>query len=259
MKRLAILLIVVFSAISASADYITTFSTGASNDFQFAAIGQHGTSGAGGNNIITWNSGSVRLESRYEQPVSRLLVAGDNGSGLDDGKFNLSYADITASLWFDYYSGDSDTAFVEVALNANGLPTANNYPVYYAQVETNRFTLFRHQAYNSVTVVDSFNLASTVSGANLQLILSASDAGGGAVDLTAEFLQNGSSIASLSYSDPGGYLSGYAGFAGGDARNTGTLYGIDATSFSVGSVVPEPHSLVLLTLGLSVIVMRRRK
>lgn len=115
----------------------------------------------------------------------------------------------------------------------------------------------RHVGYNNLAVVATETLASTVSGSNLQLKLGAVDAGGGAIGLTAEFLQDGATISSLSYTDPAGYMSGYVGFAGGDAFNTGTSYGITVNDFSVGSVIPEPTSLALIGLGAVLVTMRR--
>lgn len=238
MKKIHISAIAVLtlSAVFAHADYTTAFPSGADADFQWAAIGQHGTEGAGGNNEITWNEGSVILMSKYFQPVSRMLIKGDNGSGADDGRFSVSDGELEASLSFDYFAGDSDSAMVEVALNASGLKTANNYPAYYARVSENAITITRHEGYGKSSVVATEKLATKVSGSNLILKFKVADVDGN-INLSAELHQNGVSVASVSGSDSDGFKSGYAGFGGGDARNSGTKYGIMATGFTVRAPV----------------------
>ena len=154
---------------------------------------------------------------------------------------------------FDYVSGNTDTAMAEVSMAANGLALVNNYPVYYLRVSTNRFELYRHQAYNTLSVLDYVDLASTASGSNFEMKLIAEDGAGGAMDFSASLWQNGLEIASFTTSDATPYASGYAGFGGGgDVRNTGSVNGILVTSISVGAItsaIPEPGSFVLMALA----------
>lgn len=243
------------------ADFITLFPVSASNDFQHAQIGTHGRNGTETHNNIEWNTGYVRLDSRYFQPVSRILISGDNGSGLDDGVFSLANDDIQVRLSYDYYAGDSDSALAEVALNMPNNSGNNNYPVYFARVSTNALQLYRQSDFSVIDMVAMSTLDTTASGNNMELILTATDAGGDAVDLSVHLLQNGSVISSTTYNDADGYQSGYAGFAGGDARSTGTFYGIDATEFYVGTplAIPEPSALVLLGLGTVLLTGYRRR
>jgi len=245
--------------VSVHADFITSFPVGASNNFQYAQIGTHGADGFGAHNSIAWDDGFVRLQSRYLQPVSRALIAGDNGSGLNNGVFSLANGDIQVRLAYNYFAGNSDTAMAEVALHMLNSSGANNYPVYYVRISTNTLQVFRHQAFSDFAVVATTNLALTVSGSNVELIFTAASAGGSVVDLNAYLVQDNAVITSVAYTDLNGYQSGYAGFAGGDARNTATFYGIDATGFYVGTplAIPEPSSILLIGFGLLALAAKR--
>lgn len=261
MKKVCVLMMLVAVA-HVQADYITDFATGAENDFQFAASGQHGADGTGTHNFITWNDGSVSLTSRYNQPVTQFLTTGDNGSGLNDGVFSTSGLQI--DMQYNYVSGDTDTAMAEISMAANGLALVNNYPVYYLRVSTNRFELYRHQAYNTVSVLDHADLASTASGSNFEMKLIAEDGTSGAIDFTASLWQNGSEIASFTTSDATPFVAGYAGFGGGgDVRNTGDVNGVLLTSYSVGAItsaIPEPGTLGLMGLtGVLFLCFRRSR
>lgn len=236
-KTLCVMWLVVAAFCSTvSADYETMFpDSSVSNDFKYGQIGQHGTDGYGVNNSIIWSNGFVRLASKYTQQVSRFLAKGDDGSGLNNGRFTNT---VYATLSFNYYSGDSSNAWAEVAVAANSTNAANNYPVYYARVAQNALLLYRHHAYNVFAIVGS-NTLTTVSGTGMKLRLAAVRQGGTTVDLTATLLQNNVPLSELTYSDAAGYLAGYTGFGGGDAYNTGTTRGIDITAFSVGKAPPR--------------------
>jgi hypothetical protein len=256
MKRLAFAVLIASIMMGAPtyAAYVTSFPSAAtSNDFSRAQIGQTGNEPS---STVTWQTGSAILEARYSQHTSLALIKGDSGSGLNNGVFSNS----TAILSFDFYNGAStDTGWVEIGINMANSTGANNFPSYYARVVTNHFFLFRHHAYNDFSIVDSETLGSTASGTNFALIISAENTGGTSVGLSAALKQNGSTLADLSYTDAAGYLSGYAGFSGGQGEpNTSTFMGIEATEFSVAQI-PEPGSIGLLFVAAGLLRFFRKR
>jgi hypothetical protein len=243
-------LFAVGSSLSANATLVNIYfdDPSASDSFTHADIGQHGTDGLGSHNFISWNVGNVSMTSKYNQPVSQVVVVG----GEDDAGYwdltNLS-GPLGVVTKYDYVSGSNTyDAFAEIALVKNdGIGEAgfNNYPAYYARVALDKFELYRHQAYDTFTIVDSLDLASTYSGTDFSLSFSLEHTGGTEVIVGATFAQNGISLGSLSYTDPAGYTTGYLAISGGDSQNTGTIYGVEFTFFGV----PEPSALVLMLCG----------
>jgi len=246
--------LVVVACMSASGAYVTDFtSPTVSSDFQYAQIGQQGTDGAGAHNFILWDdaNGYVRLSSRYYQPVSRILIRGGDA---DNGVMNAAGDATFVSMTYRYFNGDTFNAFAQVALHAAKSSGANNYPVYWAQVRTNTFTIWRQQVFDSsLTAVATYNLPTTLSAGSFELRLSGQNTGGSTMQLQSTFYQDGNLIASLSYTDAAGFLSGYAGFAGGDGFNTANIRGIEILNFSAGNVIPEPSSAILMILGVAVL------
>lgn len=229
-----------FGALSAQADYTANlFSGTAANDFQFAAFAQHGVAGGDGNSWITWNgsAGAVSLSGRYQRVVTRFLIKSDDGSGLNDGAYTGS---VFASISYNYSSGsNTSNSVAEVALAAKQLNAANNYPLYFAQVSTNRLNLFRWNAYNSYSIVASATLPQTLFGRYFTLQLRSSHAGSSQVNLAASLRQYDAEIASVSYSDAAGYRKGYIGFGAGENLNSGSIREINVSDFRVNTE-PSP-------------------
>lgn len=247
-------LLMAYAQTACSAVVVTFDTPAAENSFQYAKIGQAGTTGEGPHNFIDWENGFVRLSSRYNQPVSRFLVVGGDAN---DGYFNNAQTTVKSEINFTYYNGNSYDNFVQVALNSENLSTVNNYPIYYARVAGNEFELYRHQGYDNYSVVDSYTLPSTLSGGQYVLSLTGVNVSGGTLDLVAEFYKDDALVASLNYEDANGFLNGYTGFGGGDAFNTGTIRGVEITQFEGGSPIPEPGALSLILLGAGAIFLRK--
>lgn len=224
---------------STQAAYVADFSSAStSNDFQYASIGQVGVSGTVDvYRVIQWDTANkwLRLYSKYDSMVSRVLIKSDDGSGLNDGKYTGT---VYASIAYNYNNGGTTTnAGVAVAVALKNNSGVNNYPSYYARVRLNKFDLVRHNSYDS-TITTSSNLPVIYSGNDFRLELRATQVGGMNVDLVATLSQSNSKIAELKYSDTSGYLSGYVGFMGGDGTNTASFRGIDVTNFVV-NVEPQ--------------------
>lgn len=166
-------------------------------------------------------------------------MRGDDGSGLNTGHFTGS---VHAVLSYNYYKGDTDNAYAEVAVAIGSTKGFNNFPAYRARVFTNYLEIIREQAHNTATTLATYDLPETLSDRGFELSLQARHDGPSGVNLIATLSQNGKIAAEITASDASGFRAGYAGFMGGDGRNTGTFRGIDITGFTVKGIrnVPPP-------------------
>lgn len=250
------------------ADYIADFSADAvTNDFRYAMIGTFGSIPGPHNRYFDTGDG-MRLEGRYAQIATVGLQAGDDGSGLNNGRFTNS---VTASMSFTYSAGVSSNVMVAMGLGMRTNTGNNTYPAYRATISTNTLTLHRQWEFsNSTTNLGSFTLNTTLSLANeYRMEFSSIHAGqnvyGTILDLSVMLYENDILIASILHTDTPTALTGSgatfpAGFvgiaAGSGPQNDGTMRGITITEFSV---VPEPASVALTLGGLAAIMLVSRR
>lgn len=262
----AIAFLWVTGAAGVRADYIADFSSSAvTNDFQYAMIGSLG-SVPGSHNSFHYNNG-LRLEGRYSQIATVGLKLGDDGSGLNNGRFTNG---VTASMTFNYSAGVSSNVVVAMGLGVRTNSGANTYPAYRAVISTNTLTLQRQWDFSATTNLGSFALNTTLSLDNeYRMAFSSIHAGqndyGTVVDLSVLLYENDILIASILYTDTPTALTGsgatipagYVGIASGSGpQNDGTMRGITVTEFSV---VPEPASAALTLSGLAAIMLASRR
>lgn len=250
-----------FTSDGAFAEYIADFSTSdVTNDFRYAMLGGFGATPTA-NNRYYYTNEALRLEGRYNQAATVGLVVGDDGSGLDNGRFTNN---VTASMSFTYSGGVSSNTVVAMGLGMRTNSGANTYPAYRATIVTNTLTLQRQWEFggNGTTNLDSFALSTTLGlGNDYQMNFSSTTVGtnsyGRILDLSVEVFENNILIASLLYTDTptattgsgATYSSGYVGVAAGGGPQSDNIFrGIEITEFSV---VPEPASAMLTLLGLT--------